>query len=218
LTYASAGHPPPVPIGFTTPEPIEICGSAPICCDLPTGHRQTTISLPAKGRVCFFSDGLLEARVSAEELLGRQRLTELIERPGPPPTAASLLERVREVTIATPDDMVACIVSPAGRVPPHSTGAVEELEVDREMLSGTRVPLFLEACGVEPAAAASLLARARAIAGADGTAVLRVERADGAPARATAHPGLSIPAWAAALGGAREPDEATTLALPTTGR
>ena len=58
LTYASAGHPAPILSGVTTHRPIEICCSPPVGWDVPTGRRQTTISLHAGTVVCFFSDGL----------------------------------------------------------------------------------------------------------------------------------------------------------------
>ncbi|HEX3909718.1 MAG TPA: PP2C family protein-serine/threonine phosphatase [Solirubrobacteraceae bacterium] len=199
LTYASAGHPPPISIGFQTPEPVTICNSAPICCELPTGRRQTTIPLPANGSVCFFSDGLIEARVSEDGLLGRERLVELTAQPGAPHTAAELLERVREAAVATPDDMVACIVSPAGRVPPSADTVEEELELDLETLSGPRSAMFLKTCGVDQGAAGALLARATEIAHTDGKALLRVQRGDGGGATATVQAGLPIPAWADGL-------------------
>ncbi len=198
LTYASAGHPPPISIGFETPEPITICNSAPICCELPTGHRQTTISLPANGSVCFFSDGLVEARVADDGLLGRERLIELTDEPASPHVAAELLERVRKTAMTTPDDMVACIVSPAAPVPP-SADPVEELEVDLQTLSGPRAAMFLKACGLDDGVGSALLAQAAEIARADGKALLRVERVNGDTATATVHPGLSIPAWADSL-------------------
>jgi hypothetical protein len=197
LTYASAGHPPPIAIGFDTPEPLTICCSAPLCCDLPTGRRQTTIPLPANGSLCFFSDGLLEARVEHGELLGRERLDELVSGPGAPQTSSALLERVREVAQTTPDDMVACIVSPATRTPTRND-TVEELEVDAQTIDTPRVRLFLETCGLSTPAIATLLAQAGAIVDADGAALLWIERPHTGEPRAIARAGLSTPAWAGA--------------------
>jgi hypothetical protein len=212
LTYASAGHPPPISVGFQTPEPLTICCSAPLCCDLPTGRRQTTISLPAGGQLCFFSDGLPEARV-AEDLLGRERLTELAREPGAPLSADALLARVSAVAQTARDDMVACVISPADATTPPAAATVEELEVDREALAGARVPRFLDACGVGSAAAASVLADATRLVGADGTALLRIVLSIDGEASATALPGLSTPDWAA---DAVVPQEAAVamLALP----
>jgi hypothetical protein len=195
LTYASAGHPAPIAIGFDTPEPLTVCCSAPICCNLPTGLRQTTISVPAGGEVCFFSDGLIEAR-TADGLLGRERLMEILEQLGPRATGEELLAQVRAAAHSTPDDMVACIVSP--RVAGAALASqVEELEVDAEMLGHADVREFLEACGVRATDVSSLLARAAEIAGNDATALLRIERPPAGEATTSVLPGLSAPAWAA---------------------
>ncbi len=208
VTYASGGHPPPISIGFQTPEPPTVCCSAPVGCHLPTGRRQTTIAVPPGGRVCFFSDGLLEAR-TADGLLGRERLAELAAQLDPGDSAASLLERVRDDAQATPDDMVACIVS--GAVGAPAPGAhVEELEVDRDVLERATLPVFLDACRVRAGELAPLLARARELVEQRGTALLRIERAPGSQTIAAVLPGLSIAASKAAIGRAAE---APTLAL-----
>ncbi len=214
LTYASAGHPPPIASGFETPEPLTICCSAPLCCDLPTGRRQTTIPLPANGSVCFFSDGLLEARVEDGELLGREHLIELVDAPGATATASALLERVRDVATATPDDMCACIVSPAAHTPTHAD-TVEELEVDAQTLSTPRVRLFLEACGLSASAAAALLAQADKIVEVDSAALLRIAHPQSDKARATAHIGSSAPAWASTESASGSETQTLRLALPS---
>jgi hypothetical protein len=208
VTYASGGHPPPISIGFQTPEPPTVCCSAPVGCHLPTGRRQTTISVPPGGRVCFFSDGLLEAR-TADGLLGRERLAELAGELDAGDSAATLLERVRDDAQATPDDMVACIVSSAVGAPAPSAH-VEELEVDDEALARTTVPVFLEACRVGTAELTPLLARASELVGERGTALLRIERAPGGETTVAVLPGLSLAASKAAIGRAAE---APTLAL-----
>jgi hypothetical protein len=210
LTYASAGHPPPISIGFDTSEPLTSCCSAPICCGLPTGRRQTTISVPAGGQVCFFSDGLLEARTAAG-LLGRERLVEVANELEPL-RAAALLQRVRDEALATPDDMVACVISAAVDAPPP-VGQVEELEVDAQTLDGPHVATFLAACGVHTASVAALLARARDVVAAGGTALLRIERPHGGEATVVAMPGLSTSASTAAIEQARRSGE-SALALP----
>jgi len=180
LTYACAGHPPPIAVGFNAPEPITVCCSAPICCDLPTGRRQTTLSLPWSGGMCFFSDGLPEAR-TGDGLLGRERLEAILDELGPSVTAPVLLERVRREAPSVQDDMVACVASAAVRVP-ATASQLEELEVDPEMLEEPRVCRFLEACGFERAQVGATLVQARELAGAEGRALLEVERPyDGAP-------------------------------------
>jgi hypothetical protein len=199
LTYASAGHPPPIAMGFETPEPLTICCSAPIGCHLPTGRRQTTISLPAGAAVCFFSDGLLEAP-TVDGLLGRERLVEIVDALGTPPTAAALLERVRAASQATPDDMVACLIS-TDVGPIVAASPVEELELDLKALGRPNVGSFLEACGVHATRVAPLLGRARQIAGAEGTALLRVERPSEGDASVAVMPGVLAPATGASASG-----------------
>jgi hypothetical protein len=235
LTYACAGHPPPIAIGFDAPEPITVCCSAPICCDLPTGCRQTTISLPEGAKLCFFSDGLPEAR-AGDDLLGRERLVEITRELGPSIGAPALLERIRSESTATPDDMVACIVSaaavaptapaapeesvaPTAAVVPASGGEtaatagvqVEELEVEPHELAEPRVRYFLAACGFDSAGVTSLLAQAAEIADGAGTALLRIERhRSGAPI-GTVSAGRAVPD-AAALSAEPAVGPALTLA------
>lgn len=210
LTYASAGHPQPISIGFDAPEPLTVCCSAPICCDLPTGRRQTTISLPAGGRVCFFSDGLPEARTTGG-LLGRERLVELAAGLDGPDSAPALLQRVSGEALATPDDMVACVITCAvGARAPHVS--VEELEVDREALARASVAAFLRACGVPGGDVAGLLARAHEVAAAHGAALLRVQRPPGGAATVAIAPGRSPTVAAPAIAGAvRSPELALAL-------
>jgi hypothetical protein len=207
LTYACAGHPPPIAIGFDAPEPIAVCCSAPICCDLPTGRRQTTVSLPDGAKLCFFSDGLPEAR-AGDDLLGRERLVEITRELGPSIGAPALLERIRSEASATPDDMVACIVSAAaaaptaavvptaaGEAPASRTAAaqLEELEVDEHELAEPRVRYFLAACGFDSAGVTSLLARAVEIAGGAGTALLSIERSRSGEPTGTVGAGRAVP-------------------------
>jgi hypothetical protein len=212
LTYATAGHPPPIAIGFDTPEPLTVCCSAPICCDLPTGRRQTTISLPASGQMCFFSDGLPEARIAAG-LLGRERLVEILDDLDSPVTAPRLLQRVRDDALATPDDMVACVISP--RVgDAASTSTVEELEVDSRTPDGAYVAAFLEACGVRAERVPSLVAGAAEAVDRSGTALLRVERMPGHEAHATVLAGLSPDVEATAIERAAQHVEPTAVLAP----
>jgi hypothetical protein len=174
LTYASAGHPAPISLGFDAPEPLTICCSPPVGWDVPTGRRQSTVSLPAEAVVCFFSDGLIEAR-AGDGLLGRDGLAELLAELGERPSASALLDRVSATARATPDDMVSCIVVPdAGAT--GEGGHVEELEVDAAALEHQPVEQFLAACGVPAAGCATAIARARELAGETGTALLRVDR------------------------------------------
>jgi hypothetical protein len=175
FTYASAGHPPPIIHGLQTREPPSGCASPPVGWTAPTGRRQTTVSLSPGAVVCFFSDGLIEARRS-DDMLGRERLSELVAAQGPRPDAAELLARVRAETLATPDDMAACMLAPEMTVIAPSTH-VEELEADARALAGPHVRDFLGRCLVPGAEIEHTLERARGIAAVCGTALLRVDLA-----------------------------------------
>jgi hypothetical protein len=172
LTYALAGHPPPIIRGAQLQEPITICSSPPVGWGKPTGRRQSTISLPAGAEVCFFSDGLIEAR-SDDELLGRERLGEILDDLGPSSVATELLTGVRAAAQFTPDDMAACILRPDTAV---DAGCIhtEELEVDAGALEGDSVKRFLEACQAPAAGIAQSIELATNIATADRTALIRV--------------------------------------------
>lgn len=172
LTCASAGHPPPILLGAGDEALSSICSCPPIGWGIPTGRRQTTISLGHNAHVCFFSDGLVEARADGT-LLGRDRLSDLIGQLGPQPTAAALLERVSATADTTRDDMAACILSPLD----GGCGASvheEEIEVDARMIGGPQLPRLLSYCGIPSDDIARSLAIADGIAASLGAAVLRV--------------------------------------------
>jgi Stage II sporulation protein E (SpoIIE) len=173
LTYALAGHPAPILLGFPTREPLTICSSPPIGWGLPTGRRQSTVTLPAGAEACFFSDGLIEAR-SHGQLLGRDRLSEILAGLGSGAAASELLQQVRAAAQGAPDDMVACVIAPQSSV---ASGRiqVEELEADASMLGRAAVRRFLEQCQLPTEEVTRTIELARAIAAASGTALLRVE-------------------------------------------
>jgi hypothetical protein len=173
LTYALAGHPPPILLGFPTREPLTICSSPPIGWGMPTGRRQTTVSLPAGAQACFFSDGLVEARCGGQ-LLGRERLSEILAGLGPRPEADELLEKVRAAAQGAPDDMVACVLA-AEPTASDQHLRVEELEADGRALTGPGVRRFLEECLVPAPEITRIIELASGIAASSGAAVLRVE-------------------------------------------
>jgi hypothetical protein len=173
LTYASAGHPPPLLQGLQTREPLTVCASPPVGWTVPTGRRQTRVSLVPGAVVCFFSDGLVEARCK-QELLGRERLGEILASLGPRPDATKLLAAVRTAALATPDDMAACILMPELGVVGAVTH-VEELEADVKALDAGQVRRFLEVCQVPVAEIDAAIDLAGEIAAISGTTLLRVE-------------------------------------------
>jgi hypothetical protein len=184
LTYALAGHPPPMLLGHAGDEPVTACSSPPVGWGIPTGRRQTTISLGAGSEACFFSDGLIEARREGQ-LLGREHLREILAGLGPGAVAEELLAEVRAAAQGVPDDMVACVLSPQVAARDQHVH-VEELEVDASTLARAGVRRFLRDCAVPPAAIAQALRSAADIAGRSGTALLRVDLApDGATVSVT---------------------------------
>jgi len=184
LTYACAGHPPPLVLGASAPHdaitPITACSSPPLGVGMRTGTRQTVVSIPGRAQVCFYTDGVSEARL-AGGLFGGDRLLDTLVELGPQASAEAILDRVVARTDARPDDMAACVLSiegPDGRSP---WVLLEELELDREDATSELTERFLLECGVEPEEAADVLGSARASTGRAGTVVLELSTDDGPP-------------------------------------
>ncbi|MEA2426692.1 MAG: hypothetical protein QOF37_320, partial [Thermoleophilaceae bacterium] len=173
LTYACAGHEPPIVLGPAAYEPVTTFSSPPIGGFMATGQRQTTVALPPGSSACFFTDGLVEARLG-DDMIGRDRLGEILSELEPESGAQLLLERIAQSADRAPDDMAAClVVAREGSVtaPPVR---IEELQVTTADLDGNRVSEFLAACGVADATAAEALRAAQAKAAEFAGAVLRV--------------------------------------------
>jgi|HubBroStandDraft_6_1064221.scaffolds.fasta_scaffold86514_2 serine phosphatase RsbU (regulator of sigma subunit) len=179
LVYAAAGHPPPVVLGARSLAPVTLCASPPIGVGMRTGTRQTVVSLPGSGQVCFHTDGLTDARVGTE-LFGELRLARTLAVLGPRTTAAALLDRVAAATDARPDDMAACLLCVEGGAGAPAVLS-EELELDREGAASERTERFLLACGVAAGEIPELVCSARAAAGRSGTTLLEVGFGDGPP-------------------------------------
>ena len=182
LTYASAGHPPPIVTGSGPFEPVTTLSSPPIGAGLPTGQRQTTLHLPGDAIACFFTDGLIEAKHDGD-LVGREKLCEMLRDLGSHATAAGVIDAVAFYADQTPDDMAACVLRPdATAAADHVPDRLEEVELTALDLAGDRVERFLAACGVDPDQAAAALKTVEAGVGEFGCALLRV-RVDKAGAR-----------------------------------
>jgi serine phosphatase RsbU (regulator of sigma subunit) len=187
LVYACAGHPPPIVIGAGADlgtdaralAPITVCAAPPLGAGVRTGTRQTVLALPGRAQICFYTDGLTEARVGAE-LFGAPRLIQVLTELGPRTTAPALLAAVAERADARPDDMAACLLSVAGdeRAP---AVLLEQLELDREDAASMRTERFLLECGVERREAADAIRAAAAAAGSGGTVLLELRRGGARP-------------------------------------
>jgi serine phosphatase RsbU (regulator of sigma subunit) len=144
LTYAGAGHPPPIVAGPDPRPPVTAASAPPLGLAMETGTRQTTISLPRGALACLYTDGLPEAR-SAGQMLGDKRLAELVEELGPEDGAEELVGRVTAEADVMPDDLAVCLVRPL-RPSEAPWIRIEELEVGPgEADAALR---FLDACGV----------------------------------------------------------------------
>jgi serine phosphatase RsbU (regulator of sigma subunit) len=173
LTYACAGHEPPIVLGPGAHDPVTVYSSPPLGGFMATGHRQTTLPLPPGSAVCFFTDGLVEARLG-ERMIGRGRLTELVTELAPGEGAQLLLERLAAAADRAPDDMAACLVRTREDAVDSSGDRIEEVEADEEELLGDRVIEFLTACGIPARNAEETVRSARGKAAEFGGAVLRV--------------------------------------------
>jgi hypothetical protein len=178
LRYASAGHPPPVFLGTPDHAPVTQASSPPIGAGIPTGLRQTTLTLAPGSAICLFTDGLIEARRNGE-MIGRLGLARIIAELGPEATAQELLDRVADQVDELSDDMAACLFRVDGQMSVRPFRS-EELEVRRSDTGTPVVDRFLAACGIDPAEAAAVARRARNISEHFGGAVVSVTIADGA--------------------------------------
>ena len=122
LVYAYAGHPPPVVLGSRPITPTTACSAPPIGVGMRTGTRQTVVSVPGRSQICFYTDGVIEAKRDSE-LYGVERLTDTLAELGPRATASAVLDRVAAQADRRPDDMAACVLfvdggpGPGHRVP-----------------------------------------------------------------------------------------------------
>jgi hypothetical protein len=185
LTYSCAGHPHPLLTGLSADTPITACSAPPIGADRTTGTRQTVVSIPGAAVVCFYTDGVIEARVD-EVLFGVERLASSLEAISETATAASLLDRVSAEADRRPDDMAACLLRIEGGSESPAILA-EELEIDDAELSRRRVRHFLAAAGLGEPEIEQTLASARRITGAQGSALLKLRLGDGPPEVSVTH-------------------------------
>jgi serine phosphatase RsbU (regulator of sigma subunit) len=183
LVYSSAGHPPPIVRGCQPGaqplEPVTACSSPPLGVGMATGVRQSVVDIPGSAQICFFTDGVTEARIGAE-LYGSQRLAEALAELGPQASADELLDSVSRSADRRPDDMAACVLHVEGSQQPP-VAVREELELDREQASSDRAEEFLLACGVGARDAAEAMHAARAAVERSGSVVLELRRGGEAP-------------------------------------
>ena len=201
LTYAAAGHPPPIIVGPGAEELLSVGASPPIGVGLRTGLRETTVPLPVGSLACFYTDGLVEAKAGGA-MIGRRRLTAMVESLGEDDPALTLLERVVADADETFDDMAVCLVRPVswahslasgnGALPPR----VEVLELEAEDVETGFAERFLEACRVPEHEVAPAVGLARAATQTGRRALLEVTIASGVGRARVSAAGSETPATA----------------------
>ncbi|HWC27625.1 MAG TPA: SpoIIE family protein phosphatase [Solirubrobacteraceae bacterium] len=146
LTYASAGHPPPIVVGPSRHRPVTVSSAPPIGVGFPTGQRQTVLPMPDGSSVMICSDGLLEARVD-DVPIGPDRLAAWLAELGPGATAKDLLDRVVGEADRVSDDLAAVLLhAPPGATAPDAR--IEQLKLDVLDLDAPDLDGFLAAAGV----------------------------------------------------------------------
>jgi serine phosphatase RsbU (regulator of sigma subunit) len=189
LTYACAGHPHPLLTGLAHDSAIIACSAPPIGAGRPTGTRQTIVRVPGAAVACFYTDGVIEARTGGE-LYGQGRLAGALDGLGPEPTAASLLDSVRDGTDRRPDDMAACLLGiSGGEARPEIVS--EQIELDGREAGRNRTRRFLLAAGVPEGRIVELLDSARAIAADHGSALLELRLGEGSPRLTLTHDNIA---------------------------
>jgi serine phosphatase RsbU (regulator of sigma subunit) len=146
LTYASAGHPPPVVVGDEV-QPVLAYASPAVGLGVPTGRRQVTVPLPPGSVACFYTDGLADV-IGGGERLGLDRLADAVHALGPDEGAQELVAGIVRRSDTRPDDIAAVIVRPPADAPAVRPGRIEELEVDAADLRRDRLEGFLASFGV----------------------------------------------------------------------
>jgi serine phosphatase RsbU (regulator of sigma subunit) len=195
LTFATAGHPPPIIAGAGADELLSTGSSPPIGVALRTGVRETTVALPPGSTCCLYTDGIVEAK-NGEGMIGRERLAELVAELDSGDRADVLLARVLAEAHHSSDDMTICLLRPvvgAAALPPR----IELLEFDADDVESGFAERFLDVCGVPEAERAAIVEQASAAVRTDGIALLEVTVGDGSwGARVIPAPARSAPAAA----------------------
>ena len=172
LTYATAGHPAPIVVGPQPHDPVTASSSPPIGVGERTGLRQTTVPLVPGSVACLFTDGLIEARTK-DGVLGRERLTELLDELGPDASARNLIRRAADEARVSADDIAAVVISPTAGVT-SGLFRTEQLELSARELEGPIARRFLESCGLSAEEVDEAEAEARKLAERFGGVVLHV--------------------------------------------
>jgi serine phosphatase RsbU (regulator of sigma subunit) len=176
LTYATAGHPPPIVISGAGFDAVLAGTAPPLGVGAGTGQRQTTVPFPRGAVACFYTDGLTEARTSDGQL-GADRLEQIVRELGTSVTAKQVIDRVSSSAGKITDDAAVCVLA-AEEGASIVRSRLERLEVSRAELRGAMLSDFLEACGVSLPRVRAAERDARAVAREYGGAIVEVRMGD----------------------------------------
>jgi hypothetical protein len=176
LTYATAGHPPPIVVSSAAFTPVLVGTAPPLGAGASTGQRQTTLPFPRGAVACFYTDGLSEARTTGGRL-GSARLERLVRELGPDVTAEQVIDGVAALARTIADDAAVCVITATdgvGILRPR----VERLEISRGELRGSLLGEFLGACGVSLHGIRAAERDARKVAARTGAALVEVRMSE----------------------------------------
>ena len=171
LTFATAGHPVPLVLGGERDHAVAALTPPPIGLGPRSGGRQTRLSIGPGGGLCFFTDGLIEARRGQGGLLGREGLAEILGELDGSHDANEVLDCLAE-RAASNDDMTACLLHPLRA---RGDGEVlEELEIPRALEHPRGFAELLAECGLDPQEAQRAIEASRSWSATAPPALLRV--------------------------------------------
>jgi len=148
LTFASAGHEPPILVSEHGAGLPPVTGwSPPLGTGLETGRRQTSVPLPEGQAVCLVTDGVTEAR-SEGERVGVSRVIRWLSALGPTALASDVVDRLHNESDSHEDDVTVCVLR---ALTPSQPGAPRIEEAVVEGGDPTYLVRFLRDCGL-PAA------------------------------------------------------------------
>jgi hypothetical protein len=176
LTYATAGHPPPIVVSPSGFEPVLVGTPPPLGVGASTGQRQTTLPFPPGAIACFYTDGLTESRTAGGQL-GTSGLERIVRDLGPGITAKQVIDSVAGSARRFTDDAAVCVLT-AEDGAAIVRSRVERLEISRAELRGSMLREFLDACGVGVHGVRAAEREAREVAGRMGGALVEVRMGD----------------------------------------
>jgi hypothetical protein len=145
LTFASAGHEPPIFVSEQGAGLPPVSGwSPPLGTALETGRRQTSIPLPEGSAVCLLTDGVTEARHQGQPV-GVSRVIKWLSALGPTAASSDLIARLHRGSDAVDDDVTVCMLR---ALTPAAPGAARVEEATVEAGDSTYLVRFLRECGL----------------------------------------------------------------------